>query len=138
MTEVNQQEKVLVRFEIMKPVPSMNVWERMFFKRRHAIKEAFRQEVNVHVLMQEIPPRIPDDRYPIRFRFTQMLGKGSRRYDSSNWNVAAKIIEDAFVSLRIIPDDRREFVQLFTENPPEEHRQKLCGGVRVEVLVCEK
>lgn len=129
----DNQERVLARFVIMKPVPSMNVWERMYYKRRHAIKEAFCQEVNLHVLMQEIPPRIPADRYPIRFRFTQLLGRGSRKYDSGNWNVASKIIEDAFVRLHIIPDDRREFVKLFVENEPEEDRKKLCGGVRVEV-----
>ena len=127
-------ERVLAKFEIWAKVPSLNVWERMHFVKRNRIKAMFAYEVATRRIMGEIPNQIRDCR--IQFRFTQLLGKRCRCYDADNWSVASKIIVDAFVALGIIQDDRREFVAPFTENRPEEHRQKLCGGVRVEVLAC--
>lgn len=126
------EQKSLARFEIWRPVPSLNVWERMYYKKKHAIRQAFFEEVGLRIILREIRP-IDAAEFPIRLRFTQLLGRGCRKYDSSNWSVAAKIIEDAFVHHQIIPDDRRKYVKLFVENDPEEHRKKLCGGVRVEV-----
>jgi hypothetical protein len=135
MPDVKQEDRVLARFEIWAKVPSLNVWERMHFVRRNRIKAMFAFEVATRRIMGEIPNQIRDCR--IRFRFTQLLGKRCRCYDADNWAVASKIIADAFVALGIIRDDRREFVAPFTECQPEEHRQKLSGGVRVEVLVVE-
>ena len=125
-------ERVLAKFEIWAKVPSLNVWERMHFVRRNRIKGEFAFEVAKHRILGEIPNQIRG--CTIQFRFTQLLGRRCRCYDADNWSVASKIIVDAFVALGIIQDDRREFVAPFTEYRPEEHRQKLCGGVRVEVF----
>jgi hypothetical protein len=127
-----QDEKVLARFEIWIKVPSMNEWMRMHHIKRCNIKSKFAYEVACHRILGEIPNQIRGCR--IQFRFTQLLGKRCRCYDADNWSVASKIIADVFVALQIIRDDRREFVAPFTECQPEEHRQKLSGGVRVEVL----
>lgn len=87
----------------------------------------------IHRALGEIDIRL-DVKYPIRFRFTQLLGAGCKAYDWDNWDIASKIIADAFKRLRLIPDDRPAYVGYPLQADPEEHRDKPCGGVRVEVI----
>lgn len=124
--------KCLGRFEIWRPIPSYNKLMRMAEWQRNRLLGQFREQVALHKALGEVD--VPAEaKYPIRLRFTQLLGKGSRVYDEDNFVAAHKIIADAFKRLGWIPDDSREYVRMMLAGEPEVHREKPCGGVRVEV-----
>ena len=130
LENIARPERRLAKFEIWKNIPSYNVFMRMNPFDRGRVIKAFREEVAARKAMGEIATIHKED-LPVRFTFTRLLGKGSRRYDNDNWATASKIITDCFVSLGYLPEDTDDIVLPYDVGAPEINRAKPCGGVRV-------
>lgn len=130
----------LVRFEMWMPVPSLNVWERMHWSNRGGIRKRFLREVMYHAMMGECET-LRDKKlrsslkWPLAFRFTQLVGKDQNEYDDENFlSVAHKIIVDAFKNCKLIPNDTKRYIRACGTGETEFHPEKRCSGVRVEVF----
>lgn len=125
------QSQCLGKFEILIPPIGLNRLIRMFEWQRNQELGKWRQEVAYRKAMGHFA--IPaDGPWPIRIRYTQLLGKRGRAFDDDNRAGMAKLINDALVRLRYVPDDSSQYVR--TEYGEAVKHPDGLAGVRVEIF----
>lgn len=130
MPELTQSE-CLGKFEIRIPAVGLNKLIRMFEWQRNQELGKWRSEVGYRSILGEFA--IPKDGpWPIRVRYTQLLGKRGRAFDDDNRAGMAKLIGDALVRLQLVPDDSHEYVR--TEYGEAVKADDGVAGVRVEIF----
>lgn len=103
-----------IGFVFCKHLTTNKVWAGLHWAERKRYKDEVRQSVIASPLMDLVKFSQPVDIW-----FKPMSGKGQRLFDTSNYSVMVKVIEDIMVEEGLFIDDSQKYVRAIKMLPAE-------------------
>lgn len=99
-------------------VPCKHISTNDIYSGSHFSKRKKQKEVFLDHFSTSPARRIKPFNKPVNLKFIPVIGRGVRRFDTSNYSYGAKMLEDCLTKYGIILDDGNDYVKNIETMPP--------------------